>query len=561
MLNRRSMITGGTTIIGVVLGGSMQELAAGAPPSNHPRPLFFNLLDFGAIPDGKTLNTSAFVRAQKACAEAGGGIIHIPAGEFLSGPILLPSNTILYLAPGALLKGSPKLEDYAIEANALSGESTRAGLVTARNAENVAIIGRGTIDGNSLPFYDANKIYIGNDWDAKYTRQKADYMNPKYGTETGPLAHGERPGNVVRFINCREVLLQGITVQNSPTWTMLFHSCDDVNIDGLNINSHASGRRVRNDDGMDLRDSSNIRISNCNIQTGDDCIAVFGSRNIVVTNCNLASHSAGIRVGYAEGESRNCTFQNLTIDSNCGLKVNVRTTGSVEDVLFSNIIMRTGLITGHWWGKGEPINLCALSMIEKGTLGRIRRIRFSNILAESENAAIVCGSPDSLIEDVLFENFELRLRNSKLQPSYGGNFDLRGAADLGKGLFEHDIPGLFFSHVNRLRIRGFRLFWDDKVPDFFSDGIEGENFHDLEIQGFEGRQAKTGTGSAIALRNGSGISIRDCRATNGTGTFISLNDVADQGLFINNDLGKARSVFEPGAHKFTVSGNLMPKGS
>jgi parallel beta-helix repeat protein len=562
MLNRRSVITGATTLVGAVLGGSTPELSAGLPSGDSPRSMHRNILDFGAIPDGQTMNTAAFARASKACAEAGGGIIEVPAGHYLSGPIVLGSNTILYLAPGAMLKGSPKLEDYPVEANAVSGESKRSGFVTARDAENVALLGRGIIDGNSLPFHDLNKLHRGSDWEAQYTRQKSDYMNPKYGTETGPLAHGERPGNLVRFINCRKVLLQGITVQNSPTWTMLFHGCDDVNIDGLNINSHASGRRVPNDDGMDLRSSSNIRISNCNIQTGDDCIAVFGSQNLVVSNCTLASRSSGVRVGYTSGDSRNLIFQNLAIDSNCGLKINVRGTGTVEDVLFSNIVMHTGLITGHWWGKGEPFNISAQPLHDPedpGKLGKLRRIRLSNILAESENSAIVHGSPDCRIEDVLMENFQLKMRNSRLQPRYGGNFDLRAAADPTRGLFEHDIPGLFFSHVERFRIHGFCLCWEEIVPDFFSHAIEGENFRDLEIQGFEGRQAKAGAGTAILLRDGSGISIRDCRAASGTGTFLSMKNVSDQRLLVNNELGQAQKASDPAKTEFTASGNLLPQ--
>jgi polygalacturonase len=304
---------------GAGIAGSLAEGIANAQETGRPAPLLFNVLDFGAVPDGKTLNSAAFDRALKACAAAGGGTVHVPAGEYLSGPVYLGSNTVLFLAPGAAIKGSPKLEDYPIEPDRISGESRRGGLVTARDATNVAIIGRGTIDGNAMPFH-TDKIKGGGDWNPKFTRQKDEYMSPKYGTETGPLDHAERPGNVVRFIKCRNVLLQGITVQNSPTWTMLFHTCEDVNIDGLHINSLGSGRRIPNDDGMDLRECSNVRVSNCNIETGDDCIAVFGSRNLVVSNCTLAARSAGIRVGYAEGETRNCTFQNLTINSHCGLR-------------------------------------------------------------------------------------------------------------------------------------------------------------------------------------------------------------------------------------------------
>ena len=549
MVRRRAILAGGSTLLA---GFASQH--ARAQETNGPRPPYYNLLDFGGAGDGRTLNTAAFERAFKTCAEASGGTIYIPPGEYLTGPILLRSNTVLHLAAGAVVKGSPKLQDYQAERQQVSGESSRAGLVTARDADNVAILGRGAIDGNSMPFH-TSKIKGGSDWDPRFTRQKDEYMSPQFGTETGPLDHGERPGNLVRFINCRNVLLEGVTVRNSPTWTMLFDSCEDVRIDGLNINSLASGRRIPNDDGMDLRNSTNIRVSNCNIATGDDCIAVFGARNLVVSNCTLAARSAGIRVGYEEG-AKDCTFENLTIDANCGLKVNVRAGGSVEDVLFTNIVMRTGLITGHWWGKGEPVNVSAVPLrAGGGALGRIRRVRFSNILAESENSALIYGSPESPVEDVVFDRFDLRMRNSSLQPSYGGNFDLRAAADFSQALFEHGIPGLFFRHATGLRIRGFRLHWGDDVPPFFTHAIEGEEFHDVEIQGFEGRPA---AGAAIALRHGSGVTIRDCRAAEGTDTFLEQIGVKDQRLFANNDLSGAARAFAVDQHGFTAAGNLMP---
>lgn len=556
-LTRRLMFTGGSLLAAAGLPRG-SAAAVNAPLASGSASPVFNVAEFGAAPDGKTMNTAAFERALQACAAAGGGVVYVGPGEYLTAPIQLPSATVFYLAPGAVVKGSPRLEDYPVETKRISGESDRAGLVTARDAENVAIIGGGTLDGNSIPFHQTEKIKGGRDWDSRFTRQKGEYMSPKYGTEAGPWDHGPRPGNLVRFINCRKVLLSGVTVQNSPTWTIQFHGCEDVSIHGLNINSHASGRRVPNDDGIDLRESRDIRISDCNIQTGDDCIAVFGSRNVTVANCTLASRSAGIRVGYAAGDIRNCTFQNLVIDSNCGLKVNVRGSGSVEDVLFSNFVLRTGLITGHWWGKGEPVNVSAVPMRAGTELGRIRRVWFQNILADSENAFLIYGSPESVIEDVLVADCKLHLRNSKLQLSYGGNFDLRGAADLSQALFEHDIPGLYFRHVRGLRVRGFQLTWDDTLPEFFTHGIEGEEFQDVVLQGFEGRQAKTGNRAAIALRNGRGISIRDCVAHQGCGTFLTMERVYDQRLFVNNDLTLARRAFDPPGYNFTLSGNRMP---
>lgn len=543
MFSRRSLI-------GCAAAAVLERAVRGADTST------FNVVNHGAVGDAKTVNTEAFARASKACAQAGGGTVYVPPGTFLTGPVMLPSNCTLHLDAGAVVKGSPALADYPAEPERISGESPRSGVVTARNAENVAITGRGTIDGNGMGFQITGRIHQGSDWDRKFTRQKDQYMDPKFGTETGPFAHGDRPGNLVRFINCRKVLVEGVTIQNSPTWTVQFNRSSDIEVRGVNINSDASDRRVGNDDGMDFRECENIRVAGCNVHTGDDCIAVFASRNLVVSNCTLSARSSGIRVGYSGGETRGCVFQNLVIHSNCGLKVNVRGGGVVEDIIFSDIVMRTGLITGHWWGKGEPVNVSAVRGEAQGELGRIRRIRFSNIIAESENSFLLYGSAESPIEDVLLANVELRMRSSKLQASYGGNFDFRGAADFSQALFEHDTPGLYFRHVREFRVRGFRLFWDDPAPPFGSYGIDGEDFRDVEINGFEGRGV--GGRPVIALRNGTGVSIRDCRATTGAGVFIQQTGVSGQRLFVGNDLSEARGAFESEQHGFVMNGNVLP---
>ncbi len=516
----------------------------------------FDVRQLGAVADGKTLNTSVFAKAFAMCASAGGGVVHVPTGEYLTGPIRLSSHTVLELAPGAVIKGSPHLSDYATQPG--SSELERAGLVTAQEAENVAIRGRGVIDGNSMAFHTP-KVRAYRDWDSRYTRQKEQFMGPDFGAEAGPFDHGERPGNLVRFIDCKKVLLEGVTVQNSPTWTIHVNRCDDVWITGLSVNSDASNRRIPNDDGMDFTSSTNIRISDCQIRTGDDCIVSFGSRNMVVSNCTLASRSAGIRVGYDAGEARNCLFQNITIDANCGVKVNVRGSGSVEDILFSNLAIRSGFVNGKWWGRGEPIHISNVRLKEGVALNRLRRVRFENILAQGNSGILLYGSPDGILEEISLENVRLHIGNSKLQAAYGGNFDLRGVADPAQAVFEHDIPAVYFRHVRGLRLQQFRASWDDEMPGCFTHAVEGEEFQDVTIAGFEGRQAQTGQGTAMALRNGSGLTVRDCTAAAGTGTFLSLDRVADQRLFVNNDLSRARAAFEPTVNEFAQSGNLLPR--
>ena len=127
-------------------------------------------------------------------------------------------------------------------------------------------------------------------------------------------------------------------------------------------------------------------------------------------------------------------------------------------------------------------------------------------------------------------------------------------------VFKHDIPGLYCTYVEGLKIHGLQLVWDDKLPEFFSHGIECENFKNLEIDDFQGKQApgqaKT---SAISLMNGKGVLIRDSVAAEGTQNFLTQKGVTG-GIMMDNDLSKARVPINPGSG-FTSSGNVMPKTS
>jgi hypothetical protein len=174
-----------------------------------------------------------------------------------------------------------------------------------------------------------------------------------------------------------------------------------------------------------------VHISDCDIQNGDDSIVVLGGEKITVANCTLSSRSAAVRVGFAGADIRDCVFANLVIfDSNRGLAVNVQGSNSIENVLFSDIVIQTRLVTGHWWGKGEPIQVSAVPWDPKiKQIGRIKNVRFRNITAESPSGVIVYGCEQSIIQDLLFQGVKLRINRSPLQESYGGNFDLRGCRD------------------------------------------------------------------------------------------------------------------------------------
>jgi polygalacturonase len=523
-----------------------------------------DVASYGAKSDGKTLNTKAINQAISACSTAGGGTVIFPAGEYLSGSIELLKNVTLQLEAGAVIVGSTNLGDYAAETGP-NGESSRAGLLTARNANNIAITGRGIIEGNGMFFVDPTKVKLieeGSDYDKRYTRQGEDFMNPKYGTADGPLEPKDRPNNLLRFFNCTNILINGVTIQNSPIWTVHFVQCERVNITGVAINSFGGGRRVPNDDGIDLADTRYVHISDCDIQNGDDCIVVLGGEKITVANCTLSSRSSAVRVGFAGADIRDCVFANLVIfDSNRGLAVNVRGASSIENVLFSDIVIQTRLVTGHWWGKGEPIQVSALPWNPRiNQIGHIKNVRFRNITAESPSGIIVYGCEQSIIKDLLFQDVKVRINNSPLQASYGGNFDLRGCRDVATAVFSHDIPAFYCRYADGVKIDCLEVEWAAGLPSFFSHGIQCENFSNVDIDGFCGGPAhQDGGKAAIALSKGGKVSIRNSRAARGTGVFVSVADVFDCGLFVNNDLGEARKVCEPEKLPFQASGNLLPK--
>jgi hypothetical protein len=413
-------------------------------------------------------------------------------------------------------------------------------------------------------FVDPSKLKLREelDYDKKYTRQGEDFMNPKYGTADGPLEPKDRPNNLLRFFNCTNVLLSGVTIQNSPIWTVHFVQCERVNITGVSINSFGSGRRVPNDDGIDLAETRYVHISDCDIQNGDDSIVVLGGQDITVANCTLSSRSAAVRVGFAGADIRDCVFANLVIfDSNRGLAVNVRGPSSVENVLFSDIVIQTRLVTGHWWGKGEPIQVSAVPWNPKiNQIGRIKNVRFRNITAQSPSGIIVYGCEQSVIKDLLFQGVKVRINNSPLQESYGGNFDLRGCRDVATAVFAHDIPAFYCRYADGVKMDGLEVEWAEGLPSFFSHGIQFENFNNIDIDGFSGGPAHPDGGkAAIALSRGGKVSIRNSKAARGTGVFLSVADVVDAGLFVNNDLGEARIVCEPEKLPFQASGNLLPK--
>ncbi|RPJ41588.1 MAG: glycoside hydrolase family 28 protein, partial [Chloroflexi bacterium] len=239
---------------------------------------FVSPFDFGAVGDGQTLNTAALQAAIDGCAARGGGTVYLPAGRYLTGSLFFRDHITLHLDAGAVLLGSQDPADYPIISNRWEGveQPTYAPLLTGSGLENITITGRGTIDGQGDPW-----------WRAKHMNTLA-YPRPR----------------LIGFTGCRGVMIEGVTLVNSPAWTVHPVRCENVNLHGITIINPPDSP---NTDGINPDSCRLVRISDCYISVGDDCIAIKSGtqndhrltacRDITITNCTLERGHGGVVIG------------------------------------------------------------------------------------------------------------------------------------------------------------------------------------------------------------------------------------------------------------------------
>lgn len=476
----------------------------------------YSILNYGA--EQNHLSTSAIQKAIDDANVNGGGKVIIPAGRFITGTLNLKSNVILYLKPGSVLEGSLNLDDY-------TSTFRTHGMVFCENAENVGITGYGEINAMGINFYDPTQNHVYDEFDKAYTRQKEGYMPEGEFYEDGPIKRLPKPGMTISFFHCSNIKLSGIRIIDTPSWAVRFGYCDDVLVEGISIYNNLM---IPNSDGIHCTASRNIRMSDCDIRAGDDAFIVTGftkeeespgfmleeqlkynygnmtqyAENVTVSNCHLQSRSAGIRIGYGQHPIRNCTFNNITIyGSNRGIGIFAHDEADIENLIFSDITIQTRLHSGQWWGNAEPIHLSCISRFENEPAGQIKNVYFSNIIAESEHGILIYGTDDAHPENIHLENVNLKIIKGKETLAYGGNIDLRPAADPEKRLFEHDIPGILAYNTDGLYINNFRLSWGSGLPKFFTHGIWCENVKGLEINDFHGQGNPSSPGSKRIMLN------------------------------------------------------------
>ena len=329
------------------------------PPRFPKRTLYLNR--FGAKPDGRTDCTAAFRNAINQCSKAGGGKVVVPAGTYLTGAIHLKSNVNLEVSEGATIKFSTNPKDYLPvvfsrwEGTELFNYSP---FIYAFEQQNIAITGKGTLDGqsnnehwwpwNGRPQYGWKEGMGQQRWDRNALMTMAEKGVPVRERIFGE-GHYLRP-QFIQPYRCQNVLIDGVTILNSPMWEIHPVLCRNVIVQNVHINSHGP-----NNDGCDPESCSDVLIKGCTFDTGDDCIAIKSGRNadgrrlnaptenIIVQDCVMKDGHGGITVGSEiSGGVRNLFAENCKLDSPnldhaLRVKNNAMRGGLLEDLHFRNL--------------------------------------------------------------------------------------------------------------------------------------------------------------------------------------------------------------------------------
>ncbi|CAM4355309.1 glycoside hydrolase family 28 protein [Paenibacillus phoenicis] len=365
----------------------------------------YNIVDYGAVKDSGVPATAAIEAAITAASEAGGGTVVVPAGTFVTGAIFLKSHIELRLSPGAVLSFSTNPDDYPVVKSRWEGvqREVHASCIYGEDLENVTVTGSGCINGNGQPW-----------WEKQRNRpEELHYPRPK----------------LISFDRCRRVTIRDVSLVDSPSWTVNPIRCHNVTIDNVSILNPADSP---NTDGINPESCSNVRISNCHIDVGDDCIAIKAGteetaervpcENITITNCTMIHGHGGVVIGSEmSGNIRNVTISNCVFqhtDRGIRLKSRRGRGGIVEDIRVSNLVMENVIcpfIMNLYYfcgprGKEKYVWDKNPYPVTEET-PQFRRIHFSDITAREVHAAagFLYGLAEQYISEVTFDQIEISM--------------------------------------------------------------------------------------------------------------------------------------------------------
>ncbi|KAA2240759.1 glycoside hydrolase family 28 protein [Chitinophaga agrisoli] len=489
-----------------------------------------NITTYGAVGDGRTLNTIAIQKAIDDCNKSGGGQVIFPAGRFLSGTIVLKDNTTLYLQANAVLLGSTQVADYRNVDPFADGLGIDVGwaLLVAVDAKHIGITGKGAIDG-----------------------QGAQLKAEQILTDTRPESQrwGRRPF-LLRIVRCEDVIVSGVSLFYAAAWTSHYFQSKQVRIENVRIRSHG----VAHNDGIDIDGCQDVRISNCDIVSGDDalCFKTTSSKmacsDVVVTNMQLKSNQGAIKMGT---ESM-AAFENIRI-SNCyiydtqngGIKLLTVDGAHLRNVVISDINM-VNVKTPMLFRLGARLSVFRKGQdtqqppgtFENVVVKRVKAKAAANAQLMPPSGILITGVPGHAITDLTLEDIEIDLA--------GGGTAANARQEVPEAVDKYPevktfgplVPayGIWARHVKGLRLNNItlRLAANDLRPAFIA--TDGE---EIRLNGWQLPETQ-GAEAVIRLEHVKGAHVEDV-AAKGTGGALVRVEGESSGVKVAGNCSKGFS--------------------
>lgn len=394
---------------------------------------FYDVIKYGAKNDSSKLATKPIADAITAASKAGGGTVYFPAGKYLTGPIHLKSNITIFIDAGAELHFSDNFDDYLpMVQSRYEGVDVMSfsPLFYAYKAENISIIGRGLINGHGKKWWEYALTFYKNQTTRNKYQLLFDSLNKDILLPDDPtqMKRGFLRPPFIQPLYCRNVLIEGITITNSPFWTVTPEFCENVTIKGVTIDNPKSP----NTDGINPSSCRYVHISDCHISVGDDCITIKSGKDIpgrakatpaenyTITNCTMLSGHGGVVIGSEmSGDVKKITISNCVFDgTDRGIRIKTARGrgGVVEDIRVDNIIMKNikaqAIVLDMEYSKVPP------EPVSERT-PQFRNIRFSNITAYTKQAMYINGLDEMPVSEISLNDcvFEsetgITIRNGK----------------------------------------------------------------------------------------------------------------------------------------------------
>lgn len=481
---------------------------------------WFDVTRFGAKRDSSAKATNAIAKAIAAASKAGGGTVYFPAGKYLTGPIHLKSNITIHIDAGAELHFSDNFDDYLpmVESRYEGVDVTSfSPLFYAYKAENITITGRGLIDGHGKKWWDFVEGYK-NDQPRSRWQFIFDSLNKNILLPDDPkqMKRGFLRPPFIQPMYCKNVRIEGISIRNSPFWTINPQFCENVTITGVTINNPPSP----NTDGINPESCKYVHISDCHISVGDDCITIKSGKDIpgrtkaapaqnyTITNCTMLSGHGGVVIGSEmSGGVKNIVISNCVFDGT-DRGIRIKTTrgrgGVVEDIRVDNIIMKNireqAIVLDMAYSKTTP------EPVSERT-PKFRNIRLSNITAYTRDAIFING-----LEEMPVQEFSV-------QDAY----------------FEAE-SGIVIRKAKDIELKNVRIATRRGAA------VDVSETERLDIDGLSSVQVRDSL-PLIRLNDVRQVVIRNCWPQQGTGRFAEVKGAAtDRVIFHNNILPEAEGI-------------------